>query len=247
MGIRVNGSYREGETALDRNENEVVVGALGADYRGERLRASIDLNHSDQKVQAPTSLFNAAAPGIAIPRAPKGSVNTANGFEFIDSTYDMAAGRVEFDLFDDTTIYAAAGTSRYREDFLTSSYTIGDSRIRNARPGDAQVDFGFNPQEIEGLTGEIGLRSAFDTGPVGHQSTSRRPARATRTIAASSTRATCASRPTPPTSTTPSPSRARRPVSPACRAPRTRSPSPTSWRPASRCRTPCPSSRTGSS
>ncbi|ALN75224.1 TonB-dependent siderophore receptor [Aureimonas sp. AU20] len=168
-GVRVNGSYRAGDTPLDGNENEVTVGALGADYRGERVRASIDLNHSDQKIDAPTSLFNAAAPGIVIPSAPDGRINTANGFEFIDSTYNMAAGRVEFDLFDETTIYAAGGISRYREDFLTSSYTIGDSRIRNPRPGDAQVDFGFNPQEIEGRSGEIGLRSRFDTGPVGHQ------------------------------------------------------------------------------
>lgn len=168
-GIRVNGSYREGDTPLDRNENEVVVGALGADYRGERVRASIDLNHQDQKIQAPVSLFNAAAPGVPIPSAPNGDINTANGFEFIDSTYNMATGRIEFDILDNTTIYAAAGASRYREDFLTGSYTIGDTRIRNARPGDAQVDFGFNPQEIEGRSGEIGLRSQFDTGSVGHQ------------------------------------------------------------------------------
>ncbi|RIX98512.1 TonB-dependent siderophore receptor [Aureimonas flava] len=168
-GIRVNGSYRQGDTPLDRNENEVVVGALGADYRGERLRASIDLNHQDQKIQAPVSLFNAVAPGVPIPDAPNGRTNTANDFEFIDSRYDMAAGRVEFDLLDDTTIYAAGGVSRYREDFLTGSYTIGDSRIGNAQLGDAQVDFGFNPQEIEGRSGEVGLRTRFDTGFVGHE------------------------------------------------------------------------------
>lgn len=168
-GIRLNGSYRKGDTPLDRNENEVVVGSLGADYRGERVRASIDINHSDQKIDAPISLFNAAAPGIRIPGAPDGDINTANSFDFIDSSYDMAVGRIEFDIFENTTIYASAGASRYREDFLTTSYTIGDSRIVNPRFGDAQVDFGFNPQEIEGRSGEVGLRSEFDTGPVGHQ------------------------------------------------------------------------------
>ncbi|WP_182086407.1 TonB-dependent siderophore receptor [Aureimonas sp. ME7] len=168
-GVRVNGSYREGETALDRNENEVVVGALGLDYRGERVRASIDLNHQDQKIQAPVSLFNAAAPGTPIPRAPDGRTNTANGFEFIDTSYNMATGRIEFDILDDTTIYAAGGASRYREDFLTGSYTIGSPQIRNAGIGDALVALGFNPQEIEGRSGEVGVRTRFDTGPVGHQ------------------------------------------------------------------------------
>lgn len=162
-GIRLNGSYRAGDTTLDRNEVEVGVGALGLDYRGERLRASLDLNHSDQKIDAPTSLFNAAAPGIPIPRAPDGSVNTANSFEYIDSTHSMAAGRVEFDLSDNTTIYAGGGASRYREDFLTSSYLINDVQ------GNATGSLAIQPQQIEGVSGEVGLRSQFETGSLGHQ------------------------------------------------------------------------------
>ncbi|MBB3953050.1 TonB-dependent receptor [Aureimonas jatrophae] len=162
-GIRVNGSYRAGDTPLDRNENEVVVGALGLDYSGERLRASLDLNHSDQKIDAPISLFNAAAPGIPIPRAPDGRINTANSFEYIDSVYDMAAGRVEFDVLENTTVYAAGGASRYREDFLTSSYLINDVA------GNATGTLAIQPQQIEGRTGEVGVRSRFETGFVGHQ------------------------------------------------------------------------------
>ncbi|WP_425340253.1 TonB-dependent receptor [Aureimonas populi] len=162
-GVRANGSYRNGETALDRNDQEVGVGSLGLDYRGERLRASLDFNHSDQKIDAPTSLFNSAAPGIDIPGAPSGRTNTANSFEYIDSTYSMAAGRVEFDLLENTTLYAAGGLSRYREDFLTSSYRITNSN------GDATATLAIQPQQIEGLTGEVGLRSEFETGVVGHQ------------------------------------------------------------------------------
>lgn len=162
-GIRANGSYRAGDTPLDRNENEVVVGSLGLDYRGERLRASLDLNRSEQKIDAPTSLFNAAAPGIPIPRAPDGRINTANSFEYIDSAYEMAAGRVEFDLLDNMTVYAAGGASRYREDFLTSSYLINDAA------GNATGTLAIQPQQIEGRTGEVGVRTRFETGPVGHQ------------------------------------------------------------------------------
>lgn len=113
-GIRVNGSYRAGDTTLDRNDIQLGVGAVGLDYRGERLRASLDLNYSNQKIDAPTSLFNGAVPGITIPRAPDGSINTANSFEYIDSVHQMAAGRVEYDIFDNTTLYIAGGASRYR-------------------------------------------------------------------------------------------------------------------------------------
>ncbi len=162
-GIRVNGSYRAGDTTLDRNDIQLGVGAVGLDYRGERLRASLDLNYSNQKIDAPTSLFNGAVPGITIPRAPDGSINTANSFEYIDSVHQMAAGRIEYDLFDNTTLYIAGGASRYREDFLTSSYLIQDEN------GDATATLAIQPQKIQGFTGEVGARSKFDTGAVGHQ------------------------------------------------------------------------------
>ena len=162
-GVRFNGSYRGGDTALDHNENEIGVLSLGLDYRGDRVRASLDLNHSKQNINAPASLFNAAAPGIKIPEAPDGRINTSNPFEYHDSEHNMVAGRVEFDVLDNTTVYAAGGISRYREDFLSTSYTIQNPN------GDALAEFGYNPQEIQGVSGEVGLRSEFDTGPVGHQ------------------------------------------------------------------------------
>lgn len=162
-GIRANGSYRFGETGMDHNEIEVGVASLGIDYRGENVRASLDLNHSTQNIDAPTSLFNSASSGIAIPEAPKGTINTANPFEYHDSTHNMAAARIEYDIFDTTTIYAAAGASRYREDFLTSSY-----KILNAN-GDARSELAIQPQQIQGFSGEIGLRSEFETGFIGHE------------------------------------------------------------------------------
>lgn len=163
-GIRANGSFRGGETSLDHNDTRIGVAALGIDYRGEDFRASLDFSHSTQKLDSPTSLFNSASAGLtAIPRAPNGRVNTANPFEYLDSSYNMVSGRLEYDVLDNTTIYAAAGASRYREDFLTSSYTILNS------VGDARVTFGYNPQEIIGYTGETGIRSEFETGEIGHR------------------------------------------------------------------------------
>lgn len=162
-GVRVNTSFRKGETAYDNNDIQVGVGAVGLDYRGDRVRASLDFNHSKQKIDAPTSLFNAAAAGIEIPDAPDGRINAANPFEYHDSSHNMAAGRIEFDVTPDTTIFAAGGLSRYREDFLTSSYTINNVR------GDATATLAIQPQQIQGFSGEVGLRSRFETGMIGHQ------------------------------------------------------------------------------
>ncbi|MFN4208120.1 MAG: TonB-dependent receptor [Agrobacterium albertimagni] len=162
-GIRANGSYRFGDTAMDSNEIKVGVASLGLDYEGEDVRASLDLSHTNQKIDAPTSLFNAAASGIAIPDAPDGRINTASPFEYHDSTHSMAAARVEYDLLDNTTLYAAVGASRYREDFLTSSYTINNAN------GNATNTIEIQPQQIDGYAGEIGIRSELETGLVNHK------------------------------------------------------------------------------
>src|SRR5688572_9667026 len=45
FGARFNGVYRDGDTAIDRQEQETGVAALGLDYRGETLRASADLGY----------------------------------------------------------------------------------------------------------------------------------------------------------------------------------------------------------
>jgi iron complex outermembrane receptor protein len=162
-GIRGNASYRFGNTPLDHNEAKVGVLTLGMDYRGDRLRASLDINHNNQKIDAPTSLFNAAKPGITVPEAPKGHINTSNPYEYHNSRSNMIAGRIEYDIHDNTTVYAAGGASRYREDFLTTNYTIDNSN------GDALAEFGYNPQQLTGYSGEIGIRTQFDTGNIGHE------------------------------------------------------------------------------
>ncbi|MET0436116.1 MAG: TonB-dependent siderophore receptor [Devosia sp.] len=163
LGVRFNGSYRNGNTAYDHNIAEVGVVALGLDYQGERVRASLDINHATQNIDAPTSLFNSAAAGIAIPAAPNGSINMSSPFEYHDSTHNMVAGRVEFDVLPTTTIYAAGGVSRYREDFVSSSHQIVNAN------GNARSTLAIQPQQIQGFTGEVGVRTEFDTGPVGHQ------------------------------------------------------------------------------
>ena len=164
-GVRFNGAYRNGDTPLDKNAIEVGVAALGIDYRNDRFRASFDFNHSTQNITAPTSLFNAVAPGIPVPQAPNARRNTSNAFEYNDSRYNMAAGRVEYDVLPETTLYAAGGLSRYNEDFLTSNY-----RVLNTS-GLATNTLAIQPLELQGFTGEVGMRTNFQTGFVGHQFT----------------------------------------------------------------------------
>ncbi|WP_133123164.1 TonB-dependent receptor, partial [Methylobacterium frigidaeris] len=56
----------------------------------------------------------------------------------------------------------AGGVSRYNEDFLTSFYRV------TSLTGQATNTLSIQPQEIQGLTGEVGLRTKFQTGMLGH-------------------------------------------------------------------------------
>lgn len=162
-GIRLNTAYRDGGTTLDKNRIEVGNTTLGLDYRGDKFRASVDLAHATQNVTAPASLFNSAAAGIVIPRAPNARLNTANSLEYVDSRYDMAAGRIEYDILPGTTIYGAAGVSRYNEEYLSSNFNLTNSN------GRATNTLAIAPVELQGFSGEVGLRSQFQTGFVGHR------------------------------------------------------------------------------
>ncbi|WP_245512732.1 TonB-dependent receptor [Enterovirga rhinocerotis] len=162
-GVRFNGAYRDGSTALDKNKVEASNLTLGLDYRGDRFRASLDLAHSTQNTTAPTSIFNGIVRGIDIPKAPKASLNTASSLEYLDNRYSMVAARVEYDLLPNTTIYAAGGLSRYNEEYLSSFYSITNSA------GTATNTLAIAPLELQGFSGEVGLRSQFETGFISHR------------------------------------------------------------------------------
>ena len=117
-GVRFNGAYRGGDTRLDHNENRSGrcspwTGLPGRP--GSRLARCHCLETGHQR--ADIAFSTARFPGIEIPEAPDGAINAASPFEYHDSTHRMISGRVEFDILDNTTIYAAGGASRYREDF----------------------------------------------------------------------------------------------------------------------------------
>jgi len=50
FGIRFNGSYRNGNTELANQSQELGTAALGLDYRGERVRLSADVGYEKNDV-----------------------------------------------------------------------------------------------------------------------------------------------------------------------------------------------------
>jgi iron complex outermembrane receptor protein len=161
FGARVNGSYHEGDTPIDNQSREASVGAVALDYQGERLRATVDVIAQREEFKAPQRpLFPAA--GIAIPEAPDGRRNIQQSWERSRIDDVSGLGRVEYDLSDTLTLFAAAGAGRTHVERLFGTPTILNSA------GDAST----TPQnfifDIVRTTAEMALRARFDTAVITH-------------------------------------------------------------------------------
>jgi iron complex outermembrane receptor protein len=161
-GIRFNGAYRKGETAIDQQRIESQLGALALDYRGERLRASLDVVAQENDVRSPQ--YNLWVPaGIAIPRAPDLSANYEQRWAVDNAKTLSALVRAEFDITDNLTAHAAYGGKR-----LDRNNTLVYSTLLNSQ-GDTSSDLYVGPFSSDTDSTELGLKGKFKTGTVKHE------------------------------------------------------------------------------
>jgi iron complex outermembrane receptor protein len=161
-GIRVNGLHRQGDTALDNQSSRTSIGALSLDYRGERLRASLDTLFQDEKIDAPTRPM-LVAPGLPVPKAPNGHRNVTQSWGWWKSQGQSALLHAEYDVNDRLTAFANVGGSQ------TSVTRLSDQTptILN-EAGDTTSTPRHARFSVDRYTADTGLRAQIDTGPVSH-------------------------------------------------------------------------------
>ncbi|RWE90100.1 MAG: TonB-dependent siderophore receptor, partial [Mesorhizobium sp.] len=126
FGVRFNASYHGGDTPIDDQTRDVSVGALALDYQGEQLRATLDVIGQREDFQAPQRPFFPLS-GFAIPGAPDGRLNVQQPWEWSKSEDLSLLGRVEYDLTDQVTVFAAAGGGNSRIERLFGTPVILNS------------------------------------------------------------------------------------------------------------------------
>ena len=163
IGLRFNGVFRAGNTAVDRNTEQVGVGSLGLDFRGERVRLSADLGFQSQYLGGLVS-FVAPAVGVAVPAAPRNSSNFGQTWTDTAKRDLFGVVRGEIDLAEGITAYAAFGM----HDNRVLSFAGGSPVATSADGSIVQSPF---RQAVYNtfVTGEAGVRALFDTGPIGHE------------------------------------------------------------------------------
>lgn len=163
FGVRFNSVYRDGDTATDHQRMKAELNALGLDWRGERARLSADLYESEDRVRGQNRGIGLAA-GVPVPRPPKSETLLNPNWGFVQTRDKGVIVRGEYDLNDNLTAYAAAGTSK--TDYAYSGTMLAE--VFNTA-GDMETNMGQLKIDLKKTSGEAGVRGHFDTFGVGHQ------------------------------------------------------------------------------
>ncbi|TAJ84772.1 TonB-dependent receptor [Reyranella sp.] len=163
FGARFNGVFRAGNTAIERNTEQVGLTSLGLDFRGERVRLSGDFGFQSQYIGGLVSFVRPNA-GVAVPLAPFNSSNFGQTWSDTSRQDLFAVLRAEVDLTEKITAYAAFGAHDNRVNTFSAGNPAGTSFNGNITqtPFRQAVYNSF-------LTGEVGVRALVDTGPLSHE------------------------------------------------------------------------------
>ncbi|MCC2962727.1 TonB-dependent receptor [Massilia sp. IC2-278] len=160
-GIRINAVRRDGDTAIDREERELSVFSIGADWRGDAFRVSADVGYQDHKLYNARPSVTVGA-GLPIVAAPDADSNWAQPWTNSKERDVFGTLRAEADLGANTVGWAALGMRKTDESNILASMNV------NAADGGGYQTRFDNVREDEVKTGEVGARTTLRTGAVGH-------------------------------------------------------------------------------
>jgi iron complex outermembrane receptor protein len=161
-GVRFNGLIRNGEASIDDGNWRTGFGALALDYRGERLRWTLDVisqNDDTTNFRPQISLLPTAT---SVPAAPDARSNWYPG-TFLKQRDNTIASGLEYDLTDSLTAYAGIG---YRDGTNEQTFPSTVTAV-NAR-GDFNLTNNYYDSYTKTVSGNVGLRSKFETGFISH-------------------------------------------------------------------------------
>lgn len=170
-GVRFNGVKRGGEATLRDGKQGLDMGAIGVDYRGERLRWSMDAIHQEDVLENIRSQIGWRDDVSDLPAPPDGRVNFYPGTRLTqrDST---VMSRLEYDFTDRITGHVALGyrDGNVRQIFpVTVVAGLPAQRLSVDSDGNFNVVSTYYDSYTKTFSGDAGLTARFNTGSVGHR------------------------------------------------------------------------------
>ncbi|RON43435.1 TonB-dependent receptor [Pseudomonas frederiksbergensis] len=162
FGIRFNGVKQSGDTEWDHQSVDRDMAVLGLDFRGERLRLSTDVGHTERDTDAPQERVIVGA-NAQVPHASEVRSNYAQPWSKARTKDTFGTVSGEFDVSDSVMLYGGVGARKSNHDFLRHAVSItNDAGDFSVQPRDFTRDENVR-------TGNFGVRNWFHTGPVSHE------------------------------------------------------------------------------
>ena len=162
FGLRFNGVKQSGDTEWDHQSVDREMAVLGLDFRGERLRLSTDIGHTERDTDAPQErvLIGTLAD---VPDADDVRRNYAQSWTKARTEDTFGAVHAEYDLSDSLLAYGSVGARESNHDFLRHNVPV------NNNAGTFVVQPRDFTRDESVRTAGAGVRNWFDTGPVSHE------------------------------------------------------------------------------
>lgn len=162
FGIRFNGVKQSGDTEWDHQSVDRQMAVLGLDFRGERLRLSTDVGHTERDTDAPQERVQIGA-NAKVPNANDVRDNYAEGWSRARTKDTFGAINGEYDVSDSVMVYGGVGARKSNHDFLRHAVPVTNDK------GDFSVQPRDFTRDENVRTGTAGVRNWFHTGPVSHE------------------------------------------------------------------------------
>ncbi|MFN4097524.1 MAG: TonB-dependent receptor, partial [Sphingomonas sp.] len=155
FGVRVNGAFRSGGVAIEGEFRRTAVLGAAFDWRGEQVRASLDLGY--QRVEVDGLRPKVTVGTAVVPRVPEADANYAQPWTYTDMRDVFGVARLEYDVADNALFYASAGARDGMEDGIYGGITILDATTGAANGNALYVPRTDNNEAIEaGLRVKLG-------------------------------------------------------------------------------------------
>jgi len=164
-GLRFNGRYKDGDKFIDGARNGGDLGALALDYRGERLRLTLDAYRMQEKQRGggTIAIFRLDSGLTSMPAPPDARTNMYPGSPESKETTEALILGGEYDFNDRWTGYAKLGVQRSEFEGPINGW------LTNVQAnGDATVTTDNGSSFARTKSAETGLRGRFQTGTVSH-------------------------------------------------------------------------------
>jgi iron complex outermembrane receptor protein len=163
-GIRFNGVYADGDTEVDAQSKERLLGALGVDYQKDKWRLSLDAYGSQENYDNGAPSMYYLANGY-VESAPDGSTNAYKGISGTTRNNGVLF-KGEYDIHDNLTAYAGIGILSAN----ATGYINGNHVLNLQSNGTATARNVFKQNFWTDTTSSnFGLRGTYQTGSVKHQ------------------------------------------------------------------------------